>query len=100
VSGLIGTGEWETVRTAGLGNWQDWIVDPFATEEQFLSDLSGIDWVGIYINRNTAIQQFYGIDNFSLMIPEPAQMIMLAFSLLAVWIAVRRKQGRESVQLQ
>jgi len=71
----------------------DWITDPyFGTEEEFLSDLSDIEWVGLYIDRNTALEQFYGVDNFSLMIPEPGELIMLAFALIGVWISHRRRR--------
>ncbi len=92
ISGPSTTGIWERLQSPSLLDWDDWDIDPFGTEEQFLADLNSIEWVGLYIDRNTATEQLYGVDNFSLMIPEPAELIMLAFALLGVWWSYRRRE--------
>ena len=92
VSGPTATGEWQTLTSVGLGSYSDWEIDGFASQGEFLSDLTDIEWIGLYIDRNTAVEQMYGVDNFALMIPEPAELIMLAAALTAVWMAYRRKE--------
>ena len=64
------------------------------TEDQFLADLSAIDWIGIYIFRETAGTEHYGIDNFRLhlIVPEPAEFVMLAAVLLAAALGYRRQR--------
>jgi hypothetical protein len=81
---------WNMLTSPTLTNWEDW--DFGGGGENFLSDLQNIDWIGVYIRRNTGIPQDYGIDDFRLMIPEPSQTIMLAAALLAAVLALRRKQ--------
>jgi hypothetical protein len=57
----------------------------------FLSDLSSIEWIGIYIERTGAGAQDYGLDNFNLMVPEPSEYAMLAAALMGAWIFLRRR---------
>lgn len=83
------TGVW-TSFSAPLANWADWQYAG-ATEAQYLSDLSSIEWIGVYIYRNTAALQIYGIDNFALVIPEPAECLMLVFALMTTGVSLRRK---------
>lgn len=92
IAGPTATNEWQSLHSSTLMNWDNWDIDPFGTEAQFLADLTDIEWVGIYIQRNTDVEQMYGIDNFALMIPEPAELIMLAAALAAVWMVYRRKE--------
>jgi hypothetical protein len=85
------TQSWDRL-SASFANWSDWMF-PGATEDQYLSDLSSIDWIGVYIYREGAGAQDYRIDNFSLMIPEPAQLMMLASALATSLLAMRRRRG-------
>ena len=64
------------------------------SESDFLDDLGAIDWVGVYINDGTVDGNRYGLDNFQLMVPEPAEYA-LAFSALAVtWLSVRKRRQK------
>jgi hypothetical protein len=66
------------------------------TEATFLSDLANIDWIGIYIYDDDTDANNYGLDNFQLMVPEPAEYA-LAFSALAVtWLSMRRKRKKKA----
>jgi hypothetical protein len=78
-------------QMAGFGDWQDWVLGPGASEDMFLSDLSSIEWIGIYIERTGAGAQDYGLDNFNLMVPEPSEYAMLAAALMGAWIFLRRR---------
>jgi hypothetical protein len=64
------------------------------TVDQFVSDLASVDWVGLYIWREEASQEIYGIDNFRIMVPEPAEMLMLAFALVTSAMSLRRRGGQ------
>ena len=88
---LPATNTWGTL-TAPLSNWADWEY-PGATASQYLSDLQTVDWVGIYIYRDTGAQQVYGVDNFMLMVPEPAEWVMLAAALVGLSTSLRRRRG-------
>jgi len=89
-------GVWDSAG-AGFNSWSSWQY-PGATESQYLADLQTIDWVGIYIFRNTVSEQIYGVDNFRLMIPEPAEIIMLAAVALSSGMSRRRKRRRREAQ--
>lgn len=84
-----------TVMRAPLSDWQDWQYTG-ATEDQFLADLSTIDWVGVYIWRESAEEERYGLDNVRLQVPEPAEWIMLAAALGAFSFGRRRFSRRFS----
>jgi hypothetical protein len=88
--GTPGTGTWTTL-SASFMNWSNWMYDG-ATEAEYLSDLASIDWIGVYIYRNTADEQIYGIDNFMLMIPEPAECLLLALALMTTGLSACRKR--------
>jgi hypothetical protein len=85
---------------AGTWNEDVWVefdfwasnVAPGATEAQYLADLASIDWIGVYIYRNTADLQIYGIDDFKLMIPEPAEYLVLALALATTGLSLHRKR--------
>jgi hypothetical protein len=100
---------WGYNLTSAVTNTQQWtgISTPLAfdsawgplpgfsdTADQFLADLSAIDWIGIYIFRETAGGENYGIDNFRLhlIVPEPAEFAMLAAVLIAAALGYRRQQ--------
>ena len=88
---VTSTQSWNTL-TASLSDWQNWILGPGASEDMFLSDLSSVNWVGVYIQRNGADAQGYGLDNFNLMVPEPGEYAMLAVALAAAWVVLRRRR--------
>lgn len=81
---------------ANFADWTQWdTLTPFgASEEQYLADLSTIDWIGIYIRRDGAAQQVYGMDDFQLMVPEPAEIIMLAAALTTSGMTLRRSKRK------
>jgi len=81
---------WTTVAQS-FDNWQSWQY-PGATEAQYLADLQNIDWVGVYIYRNTTDEQIYGIDNFRLMIPEPTELFLLLSAVVASGLSARRRR--------
>jgi hypothetical protein len=97
IAGPTVTGEWQTLTSASLSNWDEW-DQPFATYEQFKDDLASIEWVGIYIDRRTDVEQMYGVDNFALMVPEPGELVMLAFAMVAVLTVYRRKDQQATVR--
>ncbi|MFT5239745.1 MAG: hypothetical protein ACI9OU_000884 [Candidatus Promineifilaceae bacterium] len=89
------TQTWQSVGTS-LGYADAWGPLPgFSdTAEQFLSDLGDIDWVGLYIFREEASAERYGLDNFMLYVgtPEPGETVLLAAALLALFLGYRRRR--------
>lgn len=84
------TGQW-TTHGVSFADWTDWMF-PGASEEQYLADLSTIDWIGVYIYRNGADEQTYGLDDFKLMIPEPSQFVLAGSAVAACLAALRRRR--------
>jgi hypothetical protein len=87
------TQTWTTVEV-GLGYSSAWGPLPGFddTEDQFLADLSAIDWIGIYIWREDAGVEIYGLDNFRLLVPEPTEWALMAAVLVgAGWSRTRRR---------
>lgn len=91
-----GTNSW-THYVAPLLNWEDWEgTEAFTTEDMYLSDLAAIDWIGIAIRRyDPDVNEYYGIDNFALMIPEPCEIFMLASALMTSAASLRKKKRRK-----
>ncbi len=98
------------LSTASLGSgfagfsaalsYSDWYYGEFggSDEETFLDDLYNIDWIGIYIYDDDTAANEYRLDDFQLMVPEPAEYA-LAFSALAVtWLSLRRKRKKGADQ--
>ena len=96
--------------TGTTGGWSDftaslaysdalWYYGEFGggSEEIFLADLSTIDWVGIYLFDGGTADNSYGLDNFQLMIPEPAEYA-LALSALAVTCLSLRRRKKTAVE--
>jgi hypothetical protein len=77
-------------HSAPFSNWMDWMF-PGATEDQYLADLSSSDWIGVFTYRTGAAEQIYGIDNFRLMVPEPAETVVLCVALAVSLVALRRR---------
>jgi hypothetical protein len=86
-----------TAQSAPLSHGTDWIFSGGGSpEDQYLSDLSSIDWIGIYVEGSSAVNQSYQLDNFRLMIPEPSQYVMLSSAILTCLAAVRRRKNDTS----
>jgi hypothetical protein len=68
-----GVGSWDTLRTDTLSSVDDWRLDAFVDQDEFLADLGAIDWIGVYIFRDGTDAEIYGVDDFSLMVPEPEE---------------------------
>jgi len=88
---------WGTLRTDTFSDFDDWKIDPFATSEQFLTDLGSIDWIGVYIFRDGTDAELYGVDDFKLMVPEPAEYLLLFAALGTALVAIRRKKNSLAV---
>ena len=87
---------WTTFTSATLANYANWDYGD-GTQQEFIDDLGAIDWIGVYIWRNTAAEQMYGIDNFMLWIPEPCELIMLAAAGIAAAGSLRKKRKKRVV---
>lgn len=87
-----GPGTWQTLRTTSLGDDVNWDIG-LGDRNDYLVDLSSIDWIGVYIDRGTTSgADSYGVDDYSLMVPEPAEIMMLAAAFgvgLLVWRRMR-----------
>lgn len=80
---------------AGFGDWNDWKFAG-ASQDKYLSDLSSIEWIGVYVFRTGGGPQNYALDDFNLMIPEPPEIVMFASAVIASVAALRRrKSGHE-----
>jgi len=85
------TSQWQTYQ-ASLSDWEDWRINPFLTESDYLADLESMDWIGIYLYRDGLDAETYGLDDFNLMVPEPAEIAFLGSALAAVVASIRRRK--------
>jgi len=90
-TGGMATGDWHTYQ-ASLSNWEDWRINPFLTEADYLADLESMDWIGLYLYRDGLGAETYGLDDFNLMVPEPAEIAFLGSALAAVVASIRRRK--------
>jgi hypothetical protein len=92
VSSSVADG-WNTMRTP-FSRWTDWdTLSPIgASEQQYLDDLATIDWIGVYVYRYGAAEQSYGVDDFKLMVPEPAEYLMLGAAMAVSGLSLRRRK--------
>ena len=81
-----------TGMDAPFREWQDWAV-PGATMDTYINDLASIDWIGIYLFRNTPAGQSFGLDDFQLRIPEPEEYCLLTAAAVVVLMVLRRKRA-------
>jgi hypothetical protein len=90
-----GVGSWDTLRTDTFSSVDDWRLNPFVDQDDFLADLGAIDWIGVYIFRDGTDEEIYGVDNFglSLMVPEPEEYLMLAMALVTAFFVMRRQKS-------
>lgn len=82
------TGVW-THYEVKLNNPEFWTL---GSEGEYLDDLSTIDWLGVYIDRTGAGAQDYGLDDVTLSIPEPPEVIMLGSAILLSLSSLRRRR--------
>ena len=85
------TQTWATFATP-FADWTQWILGPGATQDKYLSDLATIDWIGVYIYRTGTNAQTYGLDNWDLMVPEPAEFLLLGAALVVSLWSLRRQR--------
>jgi hypothetical protein len=85
------TDNWQTFQ-ASLSDWEDWRINPFLTEDDYLADLEGLDWIGIYLYRDGPGEHTFGLDDFNLMVPEPAEIAFLGGALAAIMASVRKRK--------
>lgn len=101
-SQVSATQTWSTVQV-GLNYSAAWGPLPGFddTEEQFLADLSAIDWIGVYFFRDQAGVENYGLDNFRLLVPEPGEWAMLGAVVVgAVWMRRRTHRDPQPVRVR
>jgi len=89
----VGVDTWGSLRTDTFSDFTDWKLEPYATQGEFLADLDAIDWIGVYIFRDGTDAEVYGVDDFKLMVPEPAEYMLLFAALGTALIAMRRRKG-------
>jgi len=88
--------------TKPIGQWGDYAVGfsygngwstsgPGGSETDFLADLTAVNWIGIHIDRGSTAEQYYGLDDFELFVPEPSSILMLASALCGLLFAHRRR---------
>ena len=64
------------------------------SESDFLDDLGTIDWLGIFIQDGSDDANRYGLDNFQLMVPEPAEYALALSALAVIGLSVRKKRKK------
>jgi len=92
ITGGSGVGSWDTLRSDTFSDFNDWKMDPFVTQDDFITDLGSIDWIGVYIYRDGTDEEVYGVDDFKLMVPEPAEYLMLFAALGTAVMVIRRRK--------
>ena len=78
------TNSWTNYVASLLYDENLWTGTGLGNESQYLADLADIDWIGIGIRRYGTGEETYGIDNFMLMVPEPAEILLLIAALITV----------------
>jgi hypothetical protein len=87
----ITTQLWTTL-TGPLFDYSMWDYAGAPSESEFLDDLAAIDWIGVYIFREEEDAQDYGLDDFELHVPEPAEMALMAAAVITSTLSIRRKR--------
>ena len=94
----MATETWTGLGTARLDDYTKWNAYDGGgswTSDDFVDDLASIDWIGVYIWRSGIAAQDYGIDNFHLMVPEPAEIILLIVALSSAAVLLERRRRAE-----
>lgn len=92
-SSTMATQQWTRLVAPALNDYMDWDQGS-GSQQTFISDLAGIDWIGVYISRNGDQMQNYGMDEFRLTVPEPSEYVMLAAALATSVMSLRRRFAR------
>jgi hypothetical protein len=94
-SAAVGSGDWNTLRSDpfafSASNW-DLKSGTGGDAADFLADLNAIDWIGVSISTDGFDSGVYGVDDFKLMVPEPAEYLMLAAALITALLVMRRQK--------
>lgn len=97
----MGLGTWTTLTTANFMDYMNWDFQGTGNQSDFLSDLESIDWIGVYIFRGSSDADTYGLDNFQLMVPEPAESLLLFTALVTTGLGWRKRRKRgEGLELR
>jgi hypothetical protein len=87
------TQTWTHLGAPRFERFEDWDFGG-GNQEQFVSDLATVDWIGVYIAGVPGQAQDYGIDDFRLMTPEPAQALFVALGAAVSVLSARRRRRR------
>lgn len=93
----MSTGVWTHLVGPSFVSYLDWNYGG-GSQEQFVNDLASIDWIGVYIRRNTDSAQDYGLDNFRLMVPEPGETMLLGAALVSAAFSLRRRLKKDPAE--
>lgn len=93
----MSTQQWASVASPELVSYLDGGYGS-AVPQQFVSDLSAIDWIGTYAWRGSGMGAYDSFDENRFMVPEPAEYMMLAAALVSTGMSLRRRwaAGRTS----
>ena len=93
---------------SGVGSWTDysvslgfsgWVYGEGTSnpgEGVFLSDLAAIDWIGVYIYDGSEGNHTFGLDNWQLMVPEPAEYVLALSALAVIGLSLRKRRKSAS----
>jgi len=59
----------------------------------FLAELAGTDWIGMSPYGDVQDAELYGLDEYKLLVPEPAGILMLAAAFGVAALAMRKRRG-------
>lgn len=90
---IIPVGSWTSFRTPTFANYEDWDWGG-GSQESFLSDLAAVNWIGVQIWRYGPGEEVYGLDDFRLQAPEPAEYLMIVAALGVAAATLLRKRRR------
>lgn len=85
--------EAETVSSL-FANYAEW--ENNVDRARFVSELGNRDWIDAYVWRVNLHDPVYGIDNYSLAIPEPHTAIMLVAAGTAAVLSFRRRRSNSN----
>ena len=81
-----------TLFNAPLAFSDEWTGYAGADKDDYLTDLSSIDWIGVFIWRGGADEAIYGLDDFELMVPEPGEYCLLLAAVTTSLMILRKRR--------